>query len=48
MKANTLKILQGSYIFDKKGQKIEQTQHFEHDFFLTHTFEIQNTQSRGS
>ena len=48
MKANTLKIVQGSYIFDKKGQKIEQTQHFEHDFFLTGTFEIQNTQSRGS
>ena len=40
MKANTLKILQDSYIFDKKGQKIEQTQDFEHQFFLRHTFQI--------
>ena len=33
MLANTFKILHNFNIFDKGGQKIEQTQDFEHQFF---------------
>ena len=42
MLANTFKILHNFNIFDKGGQKIEQTQDFEHQFFWRHTYDTKN------
>ena len=39
MLTNTFKILHNFNIFDKGGQKIEQTQDFEHQFFWRHTYD---------